>query len=166
MPTATETKRNRRPPTKTGLPVTPSWNSWHKRLANLGTIAKAAVLCGALTICLAPALGIAYAAGASTGVTAALTAFAICLVAGLNGLFITSFLQSRLSRFGVMGGMLAGMAVRMGMPLLLLIVMVIKSHPLLDGGFAYYLIGFYQVMLFVEVLLIVPRTSRTALHQQ
>ena len=157
--------RNRRPPPKTGRPVTPSWNSWHKRLANLGTIAKAAVLCGALTICLLPALGIAYSIGASTGLTAALAAFAVCLVAGLNGLFIASFLQSRCGSSGAVSGMLAGMLVRMGLPLLLLIVMVVKSHPLLDGGFAYYLIGFYQVMLFVEVLLTLPRTSRAALHQ-
>ena len=145
----------------TGRPVKPSRQvrNWHHRLARLSPYAKAAVLCGALLICGVPLLSIALFLNGPSGVIAASIACAVCLVSGLNGLVVATYLERRMGSYGVMSSMLAGMLIRMGMPLLLLLAMVIKSHPLLDSGFAYYLIAFYQAMLFVEVILIAPRNE-------
>lgn len=143
--------------------MTPSRNAWHERLANLGSFAKAAVLCGALCVLALPMIAIAFALQGQLGVWAALAAMGVCLVAGLHGLLAAGYLQRRCGNYGALVGMFAGMSIRMGMPLLLLLALVLKSHPLLSGGFAYYLIGCYQAMLFVEVLLLLPRTRRAAM---
>ncbi len=173
--------------------MTPSLFAWHQRLGRLGILAKAAVLCGALLIALGIALGIAFSLGGNPAAIAALAAWGICLVAGLKGLAIAEWsrrrsgisknsasqniasensidsgtLASSATGSHAFNGMLLGMFVRMGLPLLLLLALVVKSHPLLDAGFAFYLIGFYQVMLLMEVLLITqPAETRTLASTQ
>jgi Na+/proline symporter len=148
----------------TGHPVKSSRQSrlsgWLEQLGRLGHLSKAVVLCVTLCVILLPSAAIGYMASGSTGVLAATIAFAVCLAAGLNGLAISALFRRSESPFAALSGMLVGMLVRMGMPLLLILALVIKSHPLLDGGFVYYLITFYQVMLFVELMLVTPHASR------
>ncbi|MDP7267962.1 MAG: hypothetical protein QF408_07285 [Pirellulales bacterium] len=47
--------------------------------------------------------------------------------------------------------MLFGMLIRMAVPLLLCMVVVLEESPLLQYGFAYYLLIFYQLLLVIDV---------------
>ena len=139
-----------------------SGTDWFTHLGRLGFFPKAALLMGALGICLLPVASLAFAWNGHAGLMAAAAACCVCLIAGLNGLGLCALLNRR-SQTSPLIGLLAGMLVRMGIPLVLLLVMASGSHPLIDAGFAYYLIGLYQVMLLVEVILIVPRAPTMAL---
>ena len=132
--------------------MTPSGTAWISRHRPLGFSAKVAVLAGALALSFIPAAIVAFALVGVPGIVSAAIACSVCLLAGLNGLGVAALFSKRSSAAPV----LAGMLVRMGLPLMLILALVITSHPLLDSGFAYYVIAFYQVMLFVELLLIVP----------
>jgi hypothetical protein len=147
--------------------VTPSGTAWFSHNGRLGFISKATILSCALGVSLLPFAVLAFAWGGRSGVISAVAACAVCLVAGLNGLGLSVFFQSRANP-SPFTGLLASMLVRMGLPLGLVLVLVVQSHPLLESGFVYYLIAFYQVMLFVELMLIVPRrgvaSAMTAKH--
>jgi len=144
------------PPASKSNSLSCCWKIWQQRIASLGVLSKGLVLTGALTAAMLPVVVMALARIGWTGASAALAAYGTCLLAGIQGLLVAAVLQRRSSHQGALLELLAGMLVRMGVPLLVLIALVVKAHPLIDSGFGYYLIGFYQVMLFVEVMLIVP----------
>jgi hypothetical protein len=52
--------------------------------------------------------------------------------------------------------MLIGTALRMAVPLGLCVSVYWRGGPLVDAGLAYYLIGFYLVMLTLETVLMLP----------
>lgn len=132
--------------------MTPSGTAWFGHLRPLGFCTKMAVLAGALGLSFLPVAVIAFTIHGNAGIVAASIACFACLMAGLNGLGIATLFSKQFSATPI----IAGTLVRMGLPLLLVLALVITSHPLLNSGFAYYLIAFYQVMLFIELMLIVP----------
>ena len=145
----------------------PSGTAWFTQIGRLGFLAKALILVGALLVLAIPTSAIAYAAYGNSGLMAALLAGGVCLAAGVNGLAISALFASRPTA-DAFAGVMAGMLVRMGLPLILMLVLVVKSHPCLESGFAWYLVAFYQVMLFIELLLCLPRedASQSVVIQQ
>ena len=143
--------------------MTPSGTASNGHRRPLGFHSKLAILTGALVLACLPIGAVAFHLHGDAGIIAAAVACLTCLVAGLNGLGIAALLKNQSSAVPV----LAGMLVRMALPLILVLALAITSHPLLDSGFGYYLIAFYQVMLFVELLLIKasPPTSGGSRHQ-
>ena len=139
--------------------MTPSGNAWFGHRRPLGFCSKMAVLTGALAISFLPVAWVAFSIYGRAGGISAIAAWSACLIAGLNGLGIATLLSRRSPAVAVLGGMF----VRMGLPLLFVLVLVLQSHPLLESGFAFYLIAFYQVMLFVELLLILPDRRQIAM---
>ena len=136
----------------------PSGTAWFGNRP-LGLMSKAVVLAAALLLCFLPLAVLAYLTLGMGGLTAAALAGMICLVAGLNGLGVSSVLMNLMTPQTHYSAVLAGTFVRMGLPLALFLFMTVKEHALLESGFAYWLIAFYQVMLFVEVVLLLPAST-------
>ena len=62
----------------------------------------------------------------------------------------------------VMGFLVAGTAIRIGIPLMAVVLALFSGRPLDDPSFLYYLIVFYPVTLVAEIVLILPgRVEKT-----
>ena len=90
----------------------------------------------------------AFLIGSYQGLTAALLAFSVCLIAVFtNRIFSLLVFGNRLAPTYT----LIGMLLRMGLPLGLCMALALTQSPLLDQGFAYYLIASYLIVLTVDV---------------
>ncbi len=83
------------------------------------------------------------------GLTAASLAFAVCLFAVFMNRSLILFLPG--NRITPAHCTLIGMLLRMALPLGLCMVLAVKQSPLLDQGFAYYLIISYLIVLIADV---------------
>ncbi|OUT68817.1 MAG: hypothetical protein CBB70_05230 [Planctomycetaceae bacterium TMED10] len=91
----------------------------------------------------------AFLIGSYQGLTAALLAFSVCLIAVFtNRIFSLLVFRNRLAPTYYT---LIGMLLRMGLPLGLCMALALTQSPLLDQGFAYYLIASYLIVLAVDV---------------
>jgi hypothetical protein len=115
------------------------------------------VLLLAAAMAMAWPLGAAYGMSCSgwTGVFVALGAAALCGAAAALSL-VVSVLGQRNSQ--PVGGVLAGMLVRMAVPMLALLALPKMNPVLLQAGARELLLGFYLVSLAVETWLLVRMT--------
>ena len=123
---------------------------------------KAAILTSALVTGYALVSPLFFLTSGIASAQAAALAAGVCAFAGVCALTSAELAERLLTGANAMHTMLLGMFARMGIPLIVLLVMTVKENPLLADGFAYYLIGFYLLMLFVEVTLIMPRMPKQA----
>ena len=87
------------------------------------------------------------------GVIAGAAAAGICWFAGL----LAMIASERLRAAGhVMGFLVAGTAIRIGIPLMAVVLALFSGRPLDDAAFLYYLIGFYPITLVAEIVLALP----------
>ena len=95
------------------------------------------------------------------GLLAAATALFICglgiALARLVGLFLSG-------PVAVNYRLLFGIFIRMAVPLLLCMVLVFEESPLLQLGFVYYLLVFYQLSLVVDVCWTVTSLKHSPTH--
>ena len=78
----------------------------------------------------------------------------MCLVGALLALVISHVLRGpQWALYGV----LAGMAVRVGIPSAFALAIIFYGGPLAEGGILYYLLVFYPVTLGVETILSLPQ---------
>jgi hypothetical protein len=103
-----------------------------------------AILAGASLVAAAAAAPLAVHLRGSKGLVAVLAATTICLVAGILAMVLTAFLQSPELVFP---RVVLGMLVRMGLPLAVVAAVCIRGGLLAEGGFVYYVLAFYMVML-------------------
>ena len=87
------------------------------------------------------------------GLLAAAVAGALCLVGSGIALIMSHLLRAPER---VLYGMLLGMAVRMGFPLGMGLVLHMRGGVLANSGLLYYLVVFYLVTLLVETTLSLP----------
>jgi hypothetical protein len=102
----------------------------------------------ALAWCLAA--GWAWPVDGSLGLAAATLAATVCLAASSLSLLLAGLLRGpELAQVSI----LAGMFLRMGLPLALVVVSVWRGGPLTEAGVVYYTLGFYLLTLVVETVL-------------
>ncbi len=92
---------------------------------------------------------LAFLLGSYQGLTAASLAFVVCLFAVFINRLLILFLSG--NRIAPAYCTLIGMLLRMALPLALCMALALKQSPLLDEGFAYYLIASYLIVLTADV---------------
>ena len=106
--------------------------------------------------------GIAWQVAGLWGLAAAGVAAAACWLGAAVALGAATLLARR--GHGLTG-LLAGMGLRMGVPLALALVLFLRGGPLVQGGLLYYFLAFYPLTLAVETALslwVRPSPCRTA----
>jgi hypothetical protein len=115
----------------------------------------------ALTAVMAAAYGCALCAavgsGGQAGIVAASLAGGVCLASAAAALVISHLLRAPAK--GV-AAILLPMAVRTGLPLLVVLIVRSGGQGLVEAGLAYYLMGFYLLALAVEIPMSLPRAAR------
>jgi predicted Na+-dependent transporter len=126
---------------------------WFAKLRCRSLAAHSAVLAGAVLVVYAVVAPVAGRHGGWMGLAAAAAAAAFCLLgAGLALVACRGLRQPKYALHGV----LVGMVVRMGVPLVLALVFQVRGGPLAEAGLLLYLIVFYPVTLSVETALSLP----------
>ena len=130
-------------------------------LRNRGLLTSQIALALAVVAMGAAVGAIAWWVAGSSGVAAAGLAGATCWL-GAAGALETATLLAR--RGHGLAGLLAGMAIRMGVPLAMALILFVRGGPLVEGGLLYYFLAFYPLTLAVETALCVwvqPSACRT-----
>lgn len=123
------------------------------RVRRWGVIAQSALLLGIVLVACVIVTPVAGIVSGFAGVAAALVAAGLCLLgAGL------ALVACRLFRGPkrVLPAVLAGMLLRMGIPLASGLALQFEGGPLAEAGLLVYLVVFYPVTLFVETALSLP----------
>lgn len=111
-----------------------------------------AILALAMAATLGVAGGVAWSRHGEVGLVAAILAAGVCWA----GAAISFVLVERFRRSGnPVAGVLAGMLVRLGLPLMVGVALNEAGGPLSDAGIFGLIVVFYLVALFVETLLLV-----------
>ena len=123
-------------------------------LGRYGLVARVAVLFVVMLGAFLLAIPVAFYTAGKMGVVSCAVAAVVCYIAGKAALLAGhAFRPPHLALYG----MLIGMSLRMFLPLAS-VLLVIVYPPFLDAGMIYYLIVFYMIMLFVDVVLQLPST--------
>lgn len=110
-------------------------------------------LVSVLLVSYAGASPIAWSLDGVAGLVTAAVAATFCLAGGALALVVGEIYRGAER---VLHQVLLGTALRMGVPLGLCVAVYWRDGFLVDAGLAYYLIGFYLVMLTVETVLMLP----------
>lgn len=128
-------------------------------LGRLSLPARAALLGVWLIVVWAAIAPISLRMHEEMGFLAATLAAGICLVSAELALLIWEFLRApALALYGV----LVGMLVRMGLPLIIGGALHLANKPLADAGLLYYVLVFYLATLIVETVLILAQLQNNA----
>jgi hypothetical protein len=128
-------------------------------IRNLGIAARLGLLAATVAVLLLAVGGAAWAFQGPTGAIAATFAAAVCL-AGAGLALGASRLLAHPSQ--AVANVLAGMMLRMGMPLGIALAVHLHGGPLARGGLLYYLLVFYPVTLGIETALSLPQCGSAA----
>jgi hypothetical protein len=127
---------------------------WRSR----GLATQAAVLVGMVLAVYAAVAPVAGALSGTVGLAAAAVAAGLCLAgAGLALVACRLYRDSKRALQGV----LIGMVLRMGVPLLSALAIQVQGGGLARAGLLVYLVVFYPVTLFVETALSLPSDGRS-----
>ncbi len=115
-------------------------------------------------IALAIVVGLVLAPGAATGwmisgpwgIAAAVVAAVSCWMGAASALAAAALLSGVANG---LGGLLAGMGLRMGIPLTCGLLLQLTGGPLTEAGVLYYLLVFYPITLSVEIALSIRHAS-------
>jgi hypothetical protein len=131
--------------------------TWLGNLQDRGVAVRAAILGAAVVVALAVVAPAAtYLCGAAA-MAAATVAACLCLAGAGAALIVTDPFREPQHAWT---GLLTGMALRMGIPLISGLALQIRGGPLVKAGFLYYLLVFYAVALAVETALSLPQQRR------
>ena len=117
-----------------------------------GAVRRAVILSGAVLVAALVAIPIGYSSHGQSGLMAVGVALAICLISGCLALFVAQLFQRPDL---VLYQVLFNMAIRMGIPLAICMVIYGTGGLLVKAGMVYYLLAFYFVMLIVETTMMV-----------
>lgn len=120
-------------------------------LRSAGLPARAGLLAACLLVALIVVGPIAFYAKGTSGLLACVLAAFICLVPGLISLGLGELFRGT---DAALYNLLFGTIVRLGLPLMVCVAIYTLGGPLAEGGFAFYLLAFYPVMLIVETVLL------------
>ncbi len=109
------------------------------------------VLWGLLVVTGAVVIPLAYLWRGWEGLASASVAWLVNLAGGLAALWFSHMLREPAQ---VVAQVLAGMFLRMGIPLAACMVVYLRGGMLADAGFVYYIMAFYFVTLAVETVLL------------
>jgi len=110
-------------------------------------MAVAFVVCAPLGFCTCGGMGVA-AAGAAA---------AFVLVSSALGLAVGEVLRKP---GDALLSMLAGMAIRMSLPLAACVIVQLNGGALADAGFVFYVLGFYMIGLAVDTCILVRQLNQ------
>jgi len=133
--------------------------AWLENLRRRSLITRELVLVFCVVCFLAIVAPIAYSIGGFLGLVAATSACGVCLLGSGSALVVGHF--ARTSRH-FLYGVLAGMMLRMGVPLLFCVACILGEGQLFIGGGPYYLVVFYPVALTVETMMSLPLNERSS----
>ena len=133
------------------------------RLRKLPAWARIAILCGAMLLLFAAVAPIAYWLSERDGLLAAGLAAWICLVPSVLALILGELFRSSVY---YLGALLAGMFIRMAIPLAAVLVMVRRGGDIVNAGAGYYVIGFYLAALLVDTVLVLPESGSLPRRRQ
>jgi hypothetical protein len=112
-----------------------------------------------LTVVMLGAYGcVLFVAVGNGSVAAASLAAGVCLASAVAALLMSCAFRHP-SRTAA--GILLPMAARTGLPLLLALIVRIRSPGLVEAGLVHYLIGFYLLALATEIPMSLPRVERS-----
>lgn len=134
------------------------------RLARLRSwsLATRAALLGLVVVVVCAAVApVAWWLSGPLGLAAAAAAAGVCLLGAVLALVVSHLLGGPKA---ALYGLLFGMALRMGIPLVFAVTIHLKGGVLARSGFLYYLILFYPVTLGVETALSLPKTDPAGRH--
>ncbi len=89
-----------------------------------------------------------------TGLTAAAAAAGVCWLGATLALVVSHLLRGPSA---ALYGLLFGMALRMGVPMIAALILHVRRGALAEAGVLYYLLVFYPVTLGVETALSLPK---------
>ncbi len=135
---------------------------WLSALSNRGVCARTAILVAVVLVLYAMVAPVAGYLGGTSAVWAATAAAGLCLAGAASSLLVC-YVFYRYAHF--VAGMLAGMALRFGVPLTGGVVLQIIGGPLAEGGVLYYLFIFYPITLATETALSLPDVHQDWAHQ-
>lgn len=131
--------------------------SWLIELRHQSIMLRAAVLATAGVLMFAIAGPIAVHCGGSNGLMAASIAAFLCWTGAMSALVAGGTLRGPQQ---VLFALLAGIFIRMGVPLAFGMAIHLRGGPLVEAGFIYYLLVFYLISLTIETLLSLPAAPR------
>ena len=131
------------------------WQSLRK-LGLIGRSVAIALLVLGLSLIIAP---LAWYFSGVWGVSAMASAAALCLLGAIAALYVNQFFVSPKDAFM---GILLGMGLGMGVPLMFGAVIHIYGGPLSQAGFLHYLLIFYLPTLAIKTILTLPLQRQTA----
>jgi hypothetical protein len=95
--------------------------------------------------------------GGASGIKALLLALGVCWASATVALILSHVFYKA---HALLGGLLMPMAVRMGWPLTVAVIVCFRNRGLVEAGFIYYLLMSYLLALALEVPLSLPRLNR------
>ena len=132
---------------------------WLARLRDRGLGTQTAVLTAAVLLVYALVAPVAVSLSGAAGLAAAAVAAALCLTAAVLALVVCRRFRGP---DHTLQSILAGMLLRMGIPMAVGFFLQMQGGPLAEAGVMVYLVVFYPVTLFVETALLLPSASRPA----
>jgi hypothetical protein len=126
---------------------------WVATLRSRGLAVQSGVLAAAVLVVFAAVAPAAVCASGTAGLAASATAAGLCLVGAASALATCRALRGP---DYMVYGVLLGMLLRMGIPLVSAVALQIAVRPLADAYVLVYLLVFYPVTLSVETFLSLP----------
>ena len=124
------------------------------RCREASLVVRAALLTGVVAVLYAAVAPVAWHLRGAAGLSAAAVAAAVCW-AGATLALVASHLMRGAN--AALYGLLFGMALRMGVPMIAALVVYVRRGTLADAGVLYYLLVFYPLTLGVETALSLPK---------
>ena len=128
-------------------------------LGRWGFFMRAGLLAACLLLVLAVLAPVGFQLSGPAGVFAAGLSALLCLAGGVLSLVVCPFFRGP---YGALYGMLVGMALRTGLPLVVGVAIHLTRPALASAGLIYFLLACYLASLAVETLLAVAEAQRQA----
>jgi len=130
------------------------WNS----IGRLGFASRSAMLASSSFLIWVVSAAIGYKFSGDSGLIAATLAGVVCLVASELALIVLQLLRDPKL---VLHGVVIGMMIRMGLPLLVGGFLQLNNQGLANAGLLYYVLVFYLATLLVETALVVSHLQNS-----
>ena len=128
-------------------------------LASRGPAARVGLFVAVMLVMSAVAAPLGFAISGRDGIGCVILAAGVCTIAGVAALLLHELFQHpRL----LLADVLAGLLLRMGVPLVVCMAVHLQGGPLADAGFGIYVMAFYFGSLLVGTALTLPRSPAPA----
>lgn len=132
--------------------MTASGKPWLRHIASMGLTSRLIFMLAVSVVGYVTSIPFAWLTRGTQGFIASAIALAICLAGGLSSLVVGDLFRGCRQ---TLVPLLLPMLFRMGLPLGLCLWALYRGGTLANAGLAYYLVGFYLLMLVVDSVLTV-----------